>query len=230
MIASKSLGSIFCYTSSRLKIQRTFFISKHGAIGTRIENLSYCLPINALPSIRFYCSQPSSVSILELEEHKTIKTAFASLKNPGTLDTLADSVLDRNIQVPRVSLQNNLIVYRSPGILTRIVRTELSTNLPKEITTGKFTPWEDEIIDHNWEKLLAISGISEEAAHKYVYNVPKRVESDGKKQNILGYYLSQGLPKPRLATEVFHRARSLRCRNVYREFSPTDDKIILEFF
>ena len=133
MKAFKSLRSIFGYTSM-LQTQRTLFIlsgSKHGRIGTRRENLPYCLPISTLPSSRFYCSQASSVSIIELEEHKTIKTAFASLKNPGTLDTLADSVLDRNIQVPRVSLQNNLIVYRSPGILTRIVRTELSTNLPK---------------------------------------------------------------------------------------------------
>ena len=162
MKAFKSLRSIFGYTSM-LQTQRNLFIlsgSKHGRIGTRRENLPYCLPISTLPSSRFYCSQASSVSIIELEEHKTIKTAFASLKNPGTLDTLAGSVLDNNIQVPSVSLQNNLVVYRSPGTLRGVVRTELSKNLPKEITTGKFTPWEDEIIDHNWEKLLAISGIS----------------------------------------------------------------------
>lgn len=216
--------------TSMLQIQRTHSIlsdSKHTVVGTRIENLSHRLTTMVSP--RFYSSQASSVSILELCDHKTIKTVLASLKDPGTLDTLADAVLGKNIQVELVALQNNIVVYRGPGNLRGITRTQLPTNLPKEIYTGEFTPGEDDIIEHNWEKLLAMTNISEEAAHKYVFNVPKKVESDGKKQNILGYYLAQGLPRHRLATEVFHRARLLRCRNSFREFSPTEDKTILKF-
>jgi len=213
-----------------LHIQRTLSIlphQKHDRRGIRVYNFSQC--VHTRSSDRFYCSQGFSVSLLDLEEHKVIKTALASLKDPETLDTMAGVVLDRNIQVPRVALQNNIVVFKGPGTLTRITKTLLPKSLTQEITIGKFSPEEDEIIVDNWNKLLTITSISEEAAQKYVFDVPKKDESVGKKQNILGYFLGQGLPRPRLATEVFQRARQKRCGNLFREFTPEDDKILLEF-
>lgn len=227
----KSFRKIVANTC-KLHIQKTLSIlphQEHDRTGIKVHNPSHCVHTMTWSRVRFYGSHGSSVSILNLEEHKAMKTALASLKDPETLDTMAGAVLDRNIQVPIVALQNNIVVFKGPGTLTRIAKTLLPISLTQEITIGRFSPGEDEIIVDNWDKLLTITGISEEAAHKNVFDVSKNDESVGKKQNILGYYLGQGLPRPRLATEVFHRARQQRCGNKSREFTPEEDKILLEF-
>lgn len=215
-----------------LQIQRTLLIlqhKRHDRSGTWDKIFSHCRPIIVLSNIRFYCNHTSPVSILDLDEHRDIKTALASLKNPEILDTLVGAVLDRNIEVSRVALQNNIVVHKVPGSLTGLAKKSLPKSLTEEITLGKFSPGEDEIIGENWNKLLTITNISEETARKYVFDVLKIDESVGKKQNVLGYYLAQGLSKPRLATEVFHRAKQQRCGNAFREFTPEDDKVLLEF-
>ena len=46
--------------------------------------------------------------------------------------------------------------------------------------------------------------------------------------NVLGYYLAQGLPDIRLATEVIHRAKMILCARK-GEFTAEENKIILQF-
>merc|ERR1719318_939131 len=93
---------------------------------------------------------------------------------------------------------------------------------------GRFTAAEDEIIQDNWDKLIEEMNITEEEAVNSLF-MNDNLKKTGLKLNIVGYNLSQGLPRSRLATEVIHRARVLRCSNVGKKFSAEDDAKILAF-
>ena len=59
-------------------------------------------------------------SILELEEHKDIREEIARKEEPGILDTMVSVVLNKDIQVERVALENNVVLYRRPGLMKAI--------------------------------------------------------------------------------------------------------------
>merc|ERR1719318_353351 len=93
---------------------------------------------------------------------------------------------------------------------------------------GRFTAAEDKLIQDNLDKLIEEMNMTEEEAKNSLF-MNDNLKKKSLELNIVGYYLSQGLPRPRLATEVIHRARVLRCSNVGKKFSAEDDAKILAF-
>ena len=144
------------------------------------------------------------------------------------LDSLVGTILDMNIRVPRVALENNIIVFRKPGQLSRIVQREISPykHFDKILKLGRFTAGDDVIIQDNWNKLVSETGVKEEDAKNEVFKNDNKTA--GLKLNIIGYFLAQGLPKPRLATQVVHQGRRLICARKGR-FSAHEDQTILSF-
>ena len=164
-------------------------------------------------------------SILELEEHKDIREEIARKEEPGNLDTIVSAVLNKNIQVERVALENNVVVYKVPGSMTSTRRKDLPKNLDKRIMVGRFTAAENELIQFNWAKLKEEMNMPEKETVNSLFRNDK-LKKTGLKLNIVGYYLSQGLPRPRLATEVIQRVRVLRCSTVGKFSTEEDDKIL----
>merc|ERR1719350_2488971 len=113
------------------------------------------------------------------------------------------------------------------AIREEIARKEEPGFLDTRIIVGKFTAAENELIQDNWAKLIEEMNMKEEEAKNSLF-MNDNLKKKGLKLNIVGYYLSQGLPRPRLATEVLHRARVLRCSTVGK-FSAEEDAKILAF-
>ena len=142
------------------------------------------------------------------------------------VDIMAGYILNEDIKVQKIALDQNVVVFRSG--LTRIQRSDFPKNLNGSTKVGKFTPADDEVIELNWNNLIKETKIIEEAAIKELFEVEKKDKVLGLKMNVLGYYLAQGLPDIRLATEVIHRARIVLCARK-GEFTAEENKIILQF-
>jgi len=168
---------------------------------------------------------PALCSIMAIEEHKTIQK---ELGQELLIDTMVSFILAENIQVPMVALMSNISVYRNN--LTGFQRIHLPKNLDAEIKVGRFTAREDKIIKENWSYLQKQTKkepyIDQNKAITDIFlNTTK---DQGLKNNIVGYFLSQGLPNARLATEVFQRAKILLCAKK-GDFSPEEDQVIIQF-
>ena len=168
---------------------------------------------------------PSVCPILDSPEHQTIQ------KEDGQdvpLDILAGYILNSGIKVQAVALETNICVFRAN--LGIIPRSDLPKDLDPEIKIGKFSARDDEIILENWSHLYKHThgklDLEENDTIKEIFENTKK--DKGLKNNIVGYYLSQGLADIRLATLVFHRARVLLCAR-RGEFTTEEDKVILDF-
>jgi len=159
--------------------------------------------------------------ILSLEEHRVIKE---SLDKKTSFDLLVHHILDKNILVSSLALENNL-VWLSSQPMTKMRMSKLkSKSLLDKFKIGKFTSETDEIILNNWETLVASVNVQKEDAKKEIVKVPE--DTDGIKNNVIGYYVSQGMNEDRLAAEVFQRLKKLL---VSGEFSSKEDQILLSF-
>ena len=107
-----------------------------------------------------------------------------------------------------------VVLFRSG--LNNISRSEFPKNLHESIKVGKFTPADEKVIDLNWNKVIAI---------KDLFEVMKKDKVLGLKMNVLGYYLAQGLPDIRLATELIHRAKVILCARK-GEFTAEENKLV----
>merc|ERR1719470_400504 len=169
---------------------------------------------------------PTLCPIMNFAEHKTIQKEVGQ---DGPLDILVGHILGRDIKVQAVALQANISVFRE-SFTTIIQRSNLPKDLDPEIKVGKFTARDDEIILENWSLLYINTqsklGLKESDAVKEIFETTEK--DKGMRHNIVGYYLSQGLPDIRLATIVFHRARVLLCARK-GEFTTEEDKVILDF-
>jgi len=165
--------------------------------------------------------------IMNSAEHKAIQKEVGQ---DAPLDILAGHILGRDIKVQAVALQKNISIFRSKPV--RITKRDVpkAEDLDPEINFGKFNPQDDEIILKNWSHLFKNTkskiDLKEKDAVKEIFESTEK--DKGLKNNVLGYYLSQGLPDIRLATLVFQRARVLLCA-VKGEFSTEEDSEILEF-
>ena len=97
----------------------------------------------------------------------------------------------------------------------------------KEITVGRFSKAEDSVIVGNLNELIKVTDLVEKDAIAELFEKTSDDDGDiGIKQNIVGYYLAQGLDKVRLASNVFHRARLLLCLKT-GHLSRAEDVLIL---
>eukprot|EP00090_Calanus_glacialis_P044662 TRINITY_DN7994_c0_g1_i15.p1 TRINITY_DN7994_c0_g1~~TRINITY_DN7994_c0_g1_i15.p1 ORF type:complete len:443 (-),score=123.48 TRINITY_DN7994_c0_g1_i15:52-1224(-) len=170
---------------------------------------------------------PSVCPILDSPEHQTIQKEVGQ---DAPLDILAGYILDSGIKVQAVALQTNISVFRANlGIISRKDLPK-AKDLDPEIKIGKFSARDDEIILENWSHLYKHThgklDLEENDTIKEIFENTKK--DKGLKNNIVGYYLSQGLADIRLATLVFHRARVLLCARK-GEFTTEEDKVILDF-
>merc|ERR1719318_1011259 len=169
---------------------------------------------------------PTLCPIMNFAEHKIIKK---ELGQDAPLDILVGHILGRDIKVQAVALKANISVFRE-SFTTNIQRTKLPKDLDPQIKLGKFNVRDDEIILENWSLLYKHTesklGLKESDAVKEIFESTEK--DKGMRHNIVGYYLSQGLPDIRLATIVFHRARVLLCARK-GEFTTEEDKAILDF-
>merc|ERR1719483_1080517 len=169
--------------------------------------------------------QQGMCSILELEEHRVFKK---ELDKKELMDIMVKHILDADIYVQKVALNCNVSRFRKPGNLTVIKRNTLPKDLDVAIKVGKFTIADDELIQRNWDNLIVETGISEEEAKEELFNHEKKDKVIGLKSNIVGYFLAQGLPDIRLATEVIQRARIILCARKGK-FTAEEDTTILQF-
>merc|ERR1719318_2276516 len=170
---------------------------------------------------------PTLCPIMNSNEHKTIQKEVGQ---DAPLDIMTGHILGRNIKVQAVALETNVSLFRTN--LSIIQRKDLpkAEVLDPKIKIGKFSPQDDEIILNNWCQLYKDTqsklDLEEKDAVKEIFvNTDK---DKGLKNNVLGYYLTQGLPDIRLATQVFQRARVLLCATK-GEFTAEEDKVIIDF-
>jgi len=189
-------------------------------------NLLSC-PVSMVGQVRFYhqVQQQGMCSILELEEHRVFKK---ELDKKELMDIMVKHILDADIYVQKVALNCNVSIFRKPGNLKVIRRNTLPKDLDVSIKVGKFTVADDEVIQQNWDSLIIRTGISEEEAKEELFNHEKKDKVIGLKSNIVGYFLAQGLPDIRLATEVIQRARIILCARKGK-FTAEEDTTILQF-
>jgi hypothetical protein len=165
---------------------------------------------------------PALCSISEEEDYKTIKKEIG---NEVLTDILVGHILTMDIKVFKISLESNVTVFQEE--LGHI--KSLPKNLNKDIKVGRYSADEDQVITLNWYKLIEELKLKdhEEIVIKEVFETSIKEKDLGLKRNVLGYFLSQGLSKVRLATEVFQRARTILWANK-GEFTTEEDQKILE--
>ena len=169
-------------------------------------------------------SSTTVCSILESDAHRSILKA---LSMDSMIDLIVGYILASDIMVERVALECNLSIRANK--YTIMDKRSIQPSLDPKIKVAKFTVTDDALIEDNWKSLIEGLGLEEEKAIDGVFeNISKKDKDIGLKRNIIGYFLSQGLSAPRLATEVFHRAVVLMCLKT-GDFSTEEDKIILEF-
>eukprot|EP00092_Neocalanus_flemingeri_P095833 GFUD01121943.1.p1 GENE.GFUD01121943.1~~GFUD01121943.1.p1 ORF type:complete len:357 (+),score=75.82 GFUD01121943.1:46-1116(+) len=165
----------------------------------------------------------SRCSIMKSEDHRMINKV---LGKDFLIDIVVGHILGRKIKVHKVALESNITIFKEN--LRVIKRHELPENLSPELKVGRFTIENDEIIKHNWNKLITELNLKEQEVIKEIFEKTDKNKDFGLKKNVIGYFLSQGFSEVRLATEVFQRARILLCaKRGY--FSPEEDKTILDF-
>jgi len=170
-------------------------------------------------------AQQGLCSILELEEHRVM---MKELGKEEVVDVMAKHILEENITVMTVALKCNLSVVKKPGQVTPIPRSDFPKDLDKAIKVGKFTIADDELIQRNWDNLIVETGITQEDAIRNLFEIEQKDKVIGLKCNLIGYYLAQGLPDIRLATEVIHRARIILCARKGK-FNSDEDRTIIQF-
>eukprot|EP00090_Calanus_glacialis_P045819 TRINITY_DN8740_c0_g1_i4.p1 TRINITY_DN8740_c0_g1~~TRINITY_DN8740_c0_g1_i4.p1 ORF type:complete len:467 (-),score=130.41 TRINITY_DN8740_c0_g1_i4:29-1429(-) len=170
---------------------------------------------------------PAMSNILEEEEHKTILKGLASDSKVPT-DRMVGHILAKNIKVFKLSLENNVVVSKEGLGYISITVLHLPKNLNTQVKTGRYSAEEDSIIKLNWEKLTKDLELTEEDAVEELFKNTSNDKDLCKKRNIIGYFLSQGLTNVRLATEVYQRARTVRCAKK-GDFTKEEDEAILQF-
>ena len=165
-------------------------------------------------------------NILEAEEHQTIQKELDSDSKVPT-DRMVGHILAINIKVFKVALKNNVVVSKE-GLGYIEKGFYFPKDLNPEVKTGRYSAAEDSIIKFNWDKLTNDLKLTEEDAVEELFKNTSNDEDLGKKRNIIGYFLSQGLTNIRLATEVYQRARTVRCGKK-GGFTKEEDEAILQF-
>jgi len=169
---------------------------------------------------------PAMSNILDAEEHLTLLMGLDSDSKVLT-DWLVGYILAKNIKVFKLALENNVVVCKEGfGYIDKT--NDLPKDLNPEVKTGRYSMEEDSIIMTNWKELTKDLELNEEDTVEELFKNTSKDEELGKKRNIIGYFLSQGLTNIRLATEVYQRARTVRCARK-GDFTKEEDEAILKF-
>ena len=140
--------------------------------------------------------------IRTLEVNKTI---FNMKKEATSLDKVVHWILKKNIKVPDVSLNTSQKVFRSPTNTFYKLNADNS-----QLRAGFFTPDDDDQVSKNIDKLKKAFSIQNDD-NEFLKELFARTDDKHYKVkvNIVGHFLAQGLKAPRLASEVFNRAKTL---------------------
>jgi len=169
-------------------------------------------------------------SISEFKRYKKIRQDLAM---SSLIDFMVDHILGLNIKVPEISLKANVSILCKS--FSNLRNKSIPLSLSSKIKVGNFSSLDDEIILQNVSKLVEQLNIKEKSLEQELYKIPFDEEQiDGGKLNIVGHFLSVGLPDIRLATDVLQRARMLVCKRVLAsrkkgKFTPEEDEIIFQF-
>jgi len=172
-------------------------------------------------------SRPESklCSILECEAHMAL---LKNLQMSSVTDIMVAFILSKNIMVNKIALDCNYAIV-STNNSRMIERNEFPNNLDPSIKILKFSASDDTIIEQNWNALIKGElNLVEEIAVKEIFETICEEKDIGLKRNIIGYFLSQGLQDIRLATDVYHRARIIKCFK-RGDYTAEEDDIILKF-
>jgi len=169
---------------------------------------------------------PAMSNILDAEENLTILMGLDGDSKVLT-DRMVGYILAKNINVFKLALENNVVVSKEGlGYISK--KDHFPKDLSPEVKTGKYSVKEDSIIKSNWKELTKDLEIAEEDAAEELLKNNSNDKDLGKKRNIIGYFLSQGLTNIRLATEVYQRARTV-CYAKKGGFTKEEDEAILRF-
>ena len=181
---------------------------------------------------------PPKCSILKSEDHKIMQEKLSksimtdtmkNLSRNNVIDRMVGYIFEKNISVYKAALDCNVVCQHNQ--LSGLGRSRFPESLDDQVKIGRFAKAEDKIILDNWFELVDALKITEGALVNVIFDVflNKSPDKDlGLGRNVIGYFLSRGLGKVRLATDVFNRAKLLLSRKT-GDFSPEEDSQILKF-
>jgi len=181
---------------------------------------------------------PLKCSILNSEDHKimqeklrssSVTDSMKTLSRNNVIDKMVVYIFEKNISVYKAALDCNFVCQHNQ--LSGLGRSRFPESLDDQVKVGRFAKAEDKIILDNWSELVNAVKITEDSLLNSIFDVflHKSPDKDlGLKRNVIGYFLSRGLGKVRLATDVFNRAKLLLSRKT-GDFSPEEDTQILKF-
>jgi len=155
------------------------------------------------------------------------------LDKSSVLDAIVYHILRSNIDVPKVSLENNVIKFKNRASVT-LCKHEFPKHVSGMFKVGRYSAADDLVITENWNRLRKVMNITDCSVEKTVFNATIKIEDKekeknfGLKRNAVGFYLSQGLADIRFATDVYQRARVLLSVKT-GPFTPVEDELILDF-
>ena len=142
------------------------------------------------------------VEFCKLGDIEKLKNLEKELTTKSSQDEICMIILKQNIRVPNLFGCSKItrVFYSSRDQFPKY------SNIPENVSLGRFDAEEDDAIMKNVEKL---SKLSEEKSYSEILLANKEDEFLHTKMEIIGSFLSQGIQKIRLPQEVFLRARSL---------------------
>jgi len=163
------------------------------------------------------------------------KAVIAPTLNLTTvLGRMVKYIETENIEINRYAVENDK-VFPIPSSMLSIPRRNFTNypsrpKLPDIIKTGRFNREEDGIILKNWKELLEDTRFrsQEEEVKAVLFDNTDKADDIKVSKKVIGCWLSQGLKKTRLPSDVFHRAKILLC-SVQGEFSEQDKQLIIAF-
>ena len=194
-----------CY---QVESQKKFYTSDY---------LSGQLPPSTKPHDAYTPIQEGYLDLVELLDLK--KTTCQVRKVVGC-------IIEQNILVPHVNITYAHLSNRDS---TRKIRNDIPN-----LTWGRFTLDEDEVIKDNWKKLCSLCKIDDQEAFFEKVFSPDRYKTfaEKKQRNVIACYLGQGLQVVRHASNVYHHAADVLNPDLYpsthRPYSPEDNKSILD--
>ena len=162
--------------------------------------------------------------IRELDEYKSI---FKRKEDRTMLDKVANIVLKKNIKVPEVSLMASEKYFWT----ATYYHGKSHIKYLDKLKTASFTPDDDDKIVQNLEsvmKTLKIASKGEFYKELFSEVSDEQYEHHKDKVNIVGHFLSSNMKDPRLASEVFYRAK-LILTATKGQFSEEESEVVKNY-
>ena len=142
--------------------------------------------------------------ITSLEDNKRLAEMGLS-QSPELLDKIVAHILSKDYRVQKIPLMLNKKL--SPISIGDAGKKRHRYGLPEEVTIGKYNPSDYNLIDSNLTKLLGKLNLGDQRV-TVIKELFKHSDEEFhlEKANVLGSFLSRGLPVLRLPCEVYHKS------------------------